>query len=305
MEFSDKIYRGYIIKGDLIGVIDYVKQFPEQAELSQRYRNIFEQEQYIIHGIDPNLEEILTLYQKYYRDVFYLCIDKEKAVDRLRDGLVKILPIDHEAAELDDIEEIQVAKAFQSKGLHFMGGRTGGYYGPYVWQTTESKTYEVELPEGKQSYTVKILDGFLSRSWMDYLSFGKIGTGGWTDPDGIINCVKSAYDLNSEAFQVSLLKHEAQHAMDLKANPNLPSADLEYRAKLVELIYSTERNLLEQFVQEGEGSEKDSGHITAARRITDGFARKLNLNHTEIARLPHEQVQAIAKELFQKSNPRL
>ena len=140
--------------------------------------------------------------------------------------------------KLSDIEERYVKKAFQKEGFFFLGGRTGGYYGPYIWRNTETKTYKVELPEGIQEYSVNLLDGFIMKSWLDYLSLSEIGTGGWTDGDGIINCVKSAYDLESESFQVSLLKHEAQHARDLYAVPNLPSADLEYRAKLVELIHN-------------------------------------------------------------------
>lgn len=298
MDFSDKVYFSYVLKGDLVGAINYVKQFPEQAELYNQYINIFEREQYVTYEADNELNEILTIYQRYYRDAFYLCIGRENAVDRLKVRLAGVLGIDDEDIELDDIEQNQLVKAFQGRGIYFMGGRTSGYYGPYIWRTTESKTYEVELPEGIQIYTVKMLDGFIFKSWTDYLSFGRIGTGGWTDKDGVINCVKSAYDFDSESFKVSLLKHEAQHARDLMADPNMRSEDLEYRAKLVELIYSSERNLLEQFVREGGTSDKGNGHVLAANRIVEGFIRKLKLSPTEIAQLSNGQIQAVARELF-------
>lgn len=301
-EFCNNVYYGYIIKGDLNSAIGYVKQFPEQKNLYLRYIAIFEKEQYITYEVDACLNEILTIYQRYYRDAFYLCIDKEQAANMLRTRLAEFFDITDESTQLCDIEEKYIADVFKRRGFCFLGGKTSGYYGPYVWRTTETKTYEVELPDGIQTYTVKLLDGFITRSWIDTLSFGEIGPGGWTDDDGIINCVKSSYDFDSENFKVSLLKHEAQHAKDLAVNKDMSSEALEYRAKLVELIYSSERNLLEQFVQEADGSDKSNGHSAASSRIVEGFMRKLNLNRAEIGRLSNEQVQTVARVLFEESN---
>ncbi len=56
-------------------------------------------------------------------------------------------------------------------------------------------------------------------SWLSYLTFGLSGTGGWSNGDGLIHCVKRHYDLKSESFRVSLLKHEAQHASDQSRYP--------------------------------------------------------------------------------------
>lgn len=82
--FCEDDYHGYLIKGDLTGAISYVRQFSDQAELYKRYMAVFEQENYRTYEVDSYLNEILTIYQKYYRDVFYLCIGKEKAEDKLR-----------------------------------------------------------------------------------------------------------------------------------------------------------------------------------------------------------------------------
>lgn len=300
--FSENVYRGYIIKGDLTGAIQYVKQFPDQSELYNRFMEVFEKEQYITYDADAELNEILTIYQQYYRDVFYLCMEREKAADRLKEKLAECLGTDGKDITLDEMEEQQVATAFISRGFHFLGGRTSGYYGPYIWRTTETKNYEVELPDGIQRYTVKLLDGFISQSWASYLSFGRTGTGGWSDGDGIINCIKSSYDLESEAFKVSLLKHEAQHARDLSVNKNMSSEDLEYRAKLVELIYSSQRNLLGRFIQEADNSDRSNGHAAASERIIDGFVRKLNLDRAEVEKLPNRQIQAVAEMLFEESD---
>lgn len=183
-----------------------------------------------------------------------------------------------------------------------MGGKTSGYYGPYIWKTTETKRYNVELPDGTQEYTVRLLDGFLAKSWLDYLSFGAVSTGGWSDRDGIICCVKSSYDVESESFKVSLLKHEAQHAMDLSKYRNMSPEDLEYRAKLVELIYSSERNLLAQFICEAGTENADNGHSRAAGRLVEGFSKALCQDRGELCSLSTGQIQSVAKTLFTKSN---
>ena len=198
------------------------------------------------------------------------------------------------------MREELAAEAFRAGGFHFLGGRTGGCYGPYIWRTEELRRYEVELPEGVQEYAVKLLGGFVMESWLSYLTFGLSGTGGWSNGDGLIHCVKRHYDLESESFRVSLLKHEAQHASDQSRYPGMSSADLEYRAKLVELIYSEERQLLGRFLQEADAANPGNAHGLAAERIVRGFARRQDGDG--LAALPIETVRAAALELFRESS---
>ena len=298
---ENAIYYGYIIKGDLRSAIAYVKQFPEKSDLYNRFDSVFEHKQYISYEVDAELNEILVAYQQYYRDVFYLCIAKGQAENKLKERLAKLLGIIDEHLALCDLEQKCLVDLFESRGFHFLGGKSSGYYGPYIWRTTEYVSYDVELPDGVQNYSVKLLDGFITRSWIDYLSFGEIGPGGWADGDGYINCVRSAWDIESESFRVSLLKHEAQHARDLKMDKNMSSEDLEYRAKLVELIYSNERNLLQSFASEADPTDKSNGHAMAAHRILKGFADMLGVDEVSPERLQLEQIQAIARVLFENS----
>ena len=180
--------------------------------------------------------------------------------------------------------------AFEANGYHALFGKTQGYYGPYVWRETVPTVYRVELPDGTAEYTVNILKGFVFRSWMDYLTFGRYGTGGWASPDGTISCVEQAYDFESERFLVSLLKHEAQHAMDMKRFPKITPAELEYRAKLVELHYSGDLGLLQKFLSETDESRTGDSHAAASARIRREFAG------TDQANLP--SIQARARELL-------
>lgn len=169
----------------------------------------------------------------------------------------------------------------------------------------ELSHYEVELPEGTQDYAVKFLDGFIMKSWLDYISFGETGTGGWSNGDGLIHCVRGAYDLQSEEFQVSLLKHEAQHAIDQARYKGITNEDLEYRAKLVELIYSRERRMLERFVGQADTTRADNGHGLSAEHIVRGFEMFLKKERSRLAGLPVETAQSVAQSLFAESSEKM
>lgn len=300
--FDSDVFYGCLLKGDVAEAMRYLARFPEKDALYQQYVSVFEQEAYPVLTEDSRLQEILLIYQRYYRDVFYLHVDAEAAAEAMRDRFVRLFRIGDPDMRLGDIEAGAIAEAFRERSYHFLGGRTGGYWGPYAWKTTESKTYDVALPGGTQPYTVRFLDGFISKSWHDYVSFGAISTGGWTDGDGVIQCVRASYNLEDESFTVSLLKHEAQHAMDLAAYPPMSSEDLEYRAKLVELIASNQRNLLLPFLHEADASKAGNGHALAAHRIVEGFMNRLHMAREQLFTLPIPEIQATASALFEADN---
>lgn len=291
--------RGMIVKGNLRAAMAYLKQFPETTALYQKGAALYQEEHYLTYDVDEELNDILLIYQKYYRDVFYLELPAEEAAQRLRDRLAELFQVTSDPS-LDELEEI-AGTAFRRKSLHALMGRTNGYYGPYIWKVEELKHFAVELPEGTQDYAVKFLDEFIMKSWLDYISFGETGTGGWSNGDGLIHCVRSAYDLESEDFQVSLLKHEAQHAMDQARYEGITNEELEYRAKLVELIYSKERRMLEHFVSQADATRADNGHGLAAERIVREFETRLKIDRSRLAGLSIETVQRTAQSLFAES----
>ena len=255
--------------------------------------------------VEENLNRILLIYQKYYRDVLYLEITPKDAEQTMLERLKELLHVTDSDITMEHLEETSVAQAFTQKGYFFQGGQTGSFFGPYIWKTTECKTFAVEIPNEIQKYTVKFMDDFISRSWMDYISFGEVETGGWADEKGLISCVKSAYDVDSESFRVSLLKHEAQHAMDRANYEGMTSQEMEYRAKLVESIYSEMRNLLKPFLLEADTSQEGNGHALASEQIARGFERETGCHREQLETLPISQIQTIAKALFAESSESL
>ena len=276
--------RQFFVNGDIKGAIAYMRSHEEFKDILPAYVAIFEDQKYRKYEMSDNLNGILRLYQIYLRDTFYCGLPEAKAADKLLTGLRELL-------NLPDADEELLTKQLQSEftaaGYHALFGKTQSYYGPYIWRDTVPTVYRVELPDGTAEYTVNILKGFVFRGWMDYLTFGRYGTGGWASPDGTIHCVEQAYDFASERFLVSLLKHEAQHTVDMKRFPEITPAELEYRAKLVELHYSSDLRLLQKFLSEADESKTSDSHAIAAARI------KWELSDTNQQSLPCVQARAL------------
>ena len=274
-----------------------MRNHEEFKDILPAYIAIFENCEYRTYEIPDILNDILRLYQVYFRDTFYCGLLETEAADKLLTQLKALLDMpDAEEALLTE----QLQSAFEAEGYHALFGKTQGYYGPYVWKDTVPAVYSVELPEGTAQYTVNILRGFVFRSWMDYLTFGRFGTDGWASPDGTINCIEQAYDFESERFLVSLLKHEAQHTVDMKQFPGITPAELEYRAKLVELHYSGDLGLLQKFLSAADESRPNDSHAIASARLKREFADtdQKNLSHIQTRAL--ELLHAHTKEMEEK-----
>ena len=290
----------FFINGDMKGAIAYMREREEFGDILPAYIAIFENCEYRTYDVPEFPGQILLLYQVYYRDVFYCGLPAEAAADKLLTQLKALL-------DMPDAEEDQLAQrlcaVFEQHGYHALFGKTQGFYGPYVWKDTVPTVYSVELPGGTAEYTVNILKGFVFRSWMDYLTFGRFGTGGWASPDGTINCIEQAYDFESERFLVSLLKHEAQHTVDMKQFPGITPAELEYRAKLVELHYSRDLGLLQKLLSEADERKTNDPHATASARIKREFAdtdqMKLSCIQTRALELLHTDTKEM-EEKYEK-----
>ena len=284
MRENDMQISQFFVNGDIKGAIAYMRDHEEFKDILPAYAAIFEDQKYRTYEIPDNLNDILRLYQIYFRNTFYCGSPEAEAADKLLTGLRMLL-------HMPDADEVHLAELLQSlfeaESYHALFGKTQGYYGPYIWRDTVPTVYRVELPGGTAEYTVNILKGFVFRGWMDYLTFGRYGTGGWASPDGTINCVEQADDFESARFLVSLLKHEAQHTVDMRRFPEITPAELEYRAKLVELHYSSDLSLLQKFLSEADESKANDAHAVASVRIKCEFA------DTDQRSLPCVQTQAL------------
>lgn len=265
------------LQGNVLEAIDYLKSCENKSEeiieLEKKFtkRFINQDEVLKIDSVDPWIQEVVKCYYTYFLSVF-ANKNIEKCEKQLAVGLAKVLEIS-EDTELDEID-IKLECIFREKGYSYMNGRTIPYLGPYIWKTTKKEEFNVELPCGNQKLTVFFISDFLMLSWSYFATFGKRHTGGWATEEGIyyVNSSDKEIDTQTADFQVWFLKHEAQHLSDYAKYPNLQGADLEYRAKLVELIYYPDTfSKLETFINEAK-NDKSLPHPYSAYLIVKGLS---------------------------------
>lgn len=251
----EKIY-SMCFKGNVLKVIEYLKTLEKKGNdiivLEKQYEERFlsNNEIYEINSDDQWIVDVINSYFSYFRSVLTnnSVEDSEK---NLITSLSKLVNSD-KISNLDEIES-ELEDIFREKGYSFLGGVTPPYRGPYIWKTTVKKEFNVSLPDSEQKVTVYFISDFLMLSWMHFATMGRHCTGGWAKPEGLyyIDNGSEHIDTNSEKFQVWFLKHEAQHLSDYKKFPNLNAGNLEYRAKLIELIYNSQpHNLIEKFLNQ-------------------------------------------------------
>lgn len=115
-KYDADFFYGNLLKGDLRTAIAYLGRFPEQSERYHKYISLFQEEYYLAYDVDTDLNEILLVYQKYYRDVFYLEKDTEEAALQMRNRFANLFRLPA-GVSLDDMEKEQVAEAFRSRGF--------------------------------------------------------------------------------------------------------------------------------------------------------------------------------------------
>jgi hypothetical protein len=205
-----------------------------------------------------------------------------------------------------DAVERELEYEFSQKGYSFVGGTSSPLRGPFIWKDTEQKTYEVEIPNGIQEVNVYFLSGFIMNSWHKYATFGEKQLDGWTKPDGIYYILKENEEIDDTSidFHIWFLKHEAQHLYDYKNYPMLNSYELEYRAKLVELIYHPDIKLYIKKLYHQAKDQASLPHPYSAFMILDKMCTKLEVNDTFgwWESFNETELNQIAQKLFKASN---
>jgi len=268
---------------------------------------------------DPWLRDALLAYLRYFVRVFDRDEPRGPAESLLANDLTKLTNAASSGNDDADITtaEAQLMAGFVERGVRFLGGRTPPYLGAYIWSRTEVRRFSVTLPRAApEVVTVHFCHDFLIRGWLHWQSFGAQGAGGWYQqanpdwPDGLY-CVAERYPEPLEenrSFQVSLLGHEAQYVADHHAFPGLSSAELEYRAKLVELIgFETVDDRPRFFVTDAV-DDPERPHPYAAYLIVSGLGERLldgGVDGAAWDAVPYAAIQREAEALLDEDSARL
>ena len=216
------------------------------------------------------------------------------------------------ASALEDEDTLfdNVETFIRGEGYFAQSGRTPPLIDLMIWTSNNTAVESVELTDGTYDVELNYIDEFVSFGWSNFAAFGMASTGGWAKEDGLY-CICRYYDLDSERFKLSFLKHEARHYVDFGLYPDLQPADLEYRGKLTELAYSEEGTyrLLEQFTKAANRVE-NAPHPLANWYLVEGLSellldgkRPVDASAWEL--IPKDQIRQAARRLLQNHDNKL
>lgn len=263
---------------------------------------------------DPSLDTWTAQVLDTYRDYWSRCMlgraTHEEGARDLATTLARHMGITGDDALRAGMDSVEPALKgmLRSKGFFSLHGVTKPFREFMLWRTQNERDFEVELPDGKVTVPVVLLEEFFSLGWTGFATGNRYHCAGWATRERLY-CVRPCYDLDSESFRVSYLAHEAQHFSDYQHFPALEGPELEYRAKLVELVYadSTRDALLGNYARNGSES-RDNPHGFANRRLGNDLVRILDIADPEgpwWQDLPPASIRAAARELLDTDTNRL
>jgi hypothetical protein len=244
-------------------------------------------------SLPPTAAAVLAAYRQYWADMLMRRVGKEQAEQALRDALRRQTGLESRSLE----EQTEAARVLvERQNLRALSGVTAPLQELMIWRKQNSQTETVSLPEESIEVSVSLLDNFVSFGWLGYATCDRHHTGGWATPEGLM-VVSPSWDLSSEKYRVSLLAHEAQHFADYRRYPKLGAADLEYRAKLVELILAEtmQLELLESFLAQAR-PDRSSPHAYASHWLVTRLRKQLST--TDVAAAHRSELRDAARTLL-------
>ena len=305
-------YLKMVFAGDVSGAVDLFASEPDDRGsmmLADRFERRFNER---TDGLDltriesPVVREIVELFQSYWLDALMKTAPLDVLEERLKRRLDDMLIERGFASALEDEDALfeNVEAFIRKEGLFAQSGRTPPLLDLMIWTSNDTVVESVELTDDTYEVELNYLDDFVSYGWSNFAAFGMASTGGWAKKDGLY-CICRHYDLDSERFKLSFLKHEARHYADFKLYPELQPADLEYRGKLTELAYSEEGiyRLLEQFTKAANRVE-NAPHPLANWYVVEGLSELLPdgewpAEASAWESVPKEQIRQAARRLLQ------
>lgn len=243
--------------------------------------------------LPPEAAAVLAAYRQHWTDMLMRRVNKEQAEQALRDALGRQTGLESPSLR----EQAEAARVLvERQGLRALGGVTAPLHELMIWRKQTLHTETVWLPEESIEVSVFLLDDFVSFGWLGYATCDRYHTGGWATEEGLM-VVSPSWDLSGEAYRVSLLAHEAQHFADYRSYPKLEGADLEYRAKLIELILAqaTQHELLEAFAAQAR-PDRSSPHAYASHWLITRLREQLAT--ADVVAVPRPQLREAARTLL-------
>ena len=302
-----KEYYGLCIKADLRNA-KRVFQRPKGKklrDLAVRYQSRFLSRiaQSRVAVQDAFARTVILAYRRYYKQALLQSSNRRIFEKQLKGELATLVGMPS-AKSFDDIERA-IAKELLRRGFHSKPGLVKPLRNILVWKSERAKIYTVKLPSKTHTVPVLFLERFLELGWLHFATFGRYYVGGWAEKNRLV-CVAKAYKRRPTDFRVSYLIHETQHFDDYRRFPSLAGGNLEYRAKLCELIFHPHPNKLLKHFQMMAADDRHNPHAWASHKIVSsiptGLMRaRISKAASELLRLDTERLKRIQRR---KRGPR-
>lgn len=283
-----KVY-SYALQEDVEKILSVLDTIPdetlteEQRKVKEKYfhRFKYQDEEVDYNTNDPMLKSLLKLYHSYWRKALLDKSNIKQYDEQLKDSVAAFLKAHNYRPDSLSQQDIsnnfgQHLKRFLKQQKYYSAtGKTGNIFDLFLWPKEDTTAYLVKLPEIEVETTIIFIDSTVTMGWQEYATFGKSYPGGWATNEFLYN-VRKAYDTTSENFKVSYLTHEAQHFADYKVYPLLTGADLEYRAKLTELVFAQQTlyDLIRTFIRNANPEGRNS-HAFANYAVIRDLSRQI------------------------------
>jgi len=282
--------------GDILAVINEMEENPSFTNIPinfayKKWKKTFESrfitKDEVIENTSGNkiVNDISTIYRTYWRTQLLKPNPENKTDTTLYHNLTnyllsnKLTNLTRDSLSKTIKNNSELKRIIEDEGFKADFKFLNGIQELYIWEKESTKNYEVILPKDTIKTKVVFIEEYHINGSDHYATIGYSQVGGWAIKESAtLYCNKDVYDLGSEKFEVSYLKHESLHFTDLNEYPNLSSSDLEYRSKVIELIYCTEETAYDriaEFISEANNSDRNYSHPYANYILIENLSKLL------------------------------
>lgn len=222
----------------------------------------------------------------------------------------KLTKISNDSLRMNIKDDSVLKDVIEKEGFKVDFKFRNGFQEIFIWDKESIQKYDVILPKETVQTSVVFIESYHINGYDDFATIGDSQVGGWAEQEtATLFCNKGAYDLDSEKFEISYLKHESLHFTDLNNYPNLSPADLEYRAKVIELMYCTEETIydrISEFVLGANKSDRENSHPYANYVLIQNlskliFSSDFNSDISQWKEVSVERINKAASILYESS----
>ena len=262
------------------------------------------------------VNDISNIYREYWRAELMKPLPESRTDSTLYNNITdyvlsnKLTSLSKDSLRKNIKDDSVLKEIIEKQGFKVDFKFRNGFQEIFIWNKESIKKYEVILPKDTLKTTVVFIESYHINGYDEFATAGESQVGGWAIKESaILYCNKGAYDLNSEKFKVSYLKHESLHFTDLNNYPNLNAADLEYRSKVIELMYCTEATIygnIGMFISGANEANRDNSHPYANYVLIQNLSKLIfnsnfNSDINQWKKVSVDKINKAASSLYESS----